>query len=110
MKFLIINLVVFYLIMAQSFFKIWFKFFQQDTSLSREEKQLSWGILLLGTVLWPFVVPIAYLSLLEKKFKSQAETLGEDEPVDSAYSLEKRIYTDKFASLELFYPRFNTLN
>jgi flagellar basal body-associated protein FliL len=95
--------------MAQSFFKIWLKFFQQDNSMSREEKQLSWVILLIGTVLWPLVVPIAYLSLLEKKFKSQAETLGEDESIESAYSLQKRMYTNKFVSLESLDSAFNTL-
>ena len=110
MEFLIISLVVFYLIMAQRFFKIWLNFFQRDNNMSREEKQLSWVILLLGTVLWPLVVPIAYLSLLEKKFKSQAETIDEDEPIGSAYSLQKRMYTDKFSSLESFEHTFRTLD
>lgn len=110
MEFLIIGLVAFYLIMAQSFLRIWFKFFQQDNSMSREEKQLSWLILLIGTVLWPLVVPIAYLSLLEKKFKSQVEIICEDEPLEPTYSLQKRRYTDKFATLESFYHTFHTFN
>jgi hypothetical protein len=67
MKLLIIIFVFFYLWMAHRFFKIWFKFFQRDTSMSREEKQLSWVLLFVGTLLWPLVVPNAYLSLLEKK-------------------------------------------
>ncbi len=102
MKLLIISVVSFYLIMAQRFFKSWLKFFQRDTSMSREEKQLSWVILLLSTVLWPIVVPIAYLSLLENKFKSQAETIDKDETLESAYNLDKRAYQDKFATREAF--------
>lgn len=109
MKFVMLSVVVFYLIMAQSFFKTWLKFLHRDTDMSPEEKQLSWVILLVSTVLWPLIVPIAYLSLLEQKFKNQAETIEQDEPIESAYSLPKRIYPDKFVSLESFYSTFHIL-
>lgn len=57
---------IFYLIMTPLFFSIWFNFFQRDSSLSYEDKRLSWVILLTATILWPVVVPIAYLELLSK--------------------------------------------
>jgi hypothetical protein len=57
---------IFYLIMTPLFFSIWLNFFQRDSSLSYREKRLSWVILLTATILWPVVVPIAYLELLSK--------------------------------------------
>jgi hypothetical protein len=35
-------------------------------SMSPGEKQLSWVVLIIGTLLWPIVLPNAYLALLEK--------------------------------------------
>lgn len=71
MELIIIVFVVFYLLIAHRLFKVWLKFFQQDTNMPLEEKHISWGVLLMGTVLWPIVVPIAYLSILEKKLEYQ---------------------------------------
>jgi hypothetical protein len=73
MNLLIIIFIFFYLLMAQRLFTIWHKFFQQDTSMSAGETQLSWLVLILGAVLWPIVVPNAYLALLEKKYERKKE-------------------------------------
>lgn len=70
MKVLIIIAVLFYSLIAQRLFKVWLKFFHRDTSMSPGEKQLSWVILIIGTLLWPIVLPNAYLALLEKKLES----------------------------------------
>jgi hypothetical protein len=70
MKVLIIIAVLFYSLIARRLFKVWLKFFHRDTSMSPEEKQLSWVVLILGTLLWPIVLPNAYLALLEKKLES----------------------------------------
>lgn len=64
-------LVLFYLAILQRVFKVWLKFFQQDSDISPQEKRLSWFILIVGAILWPLVVPISYLGLLEKKLKQQ---------------------------------------
>ena len=69
MKGLIIIVVFFYFLIAQRLFKIWLKFFHRDTSMSPGEKQLSWVVLIVGTLLWPIVLPNAYLALLEKKLE-----------------------------------------
>ncbi len=69
MNLLLIIFVFFYLLMAQRLFTIWHKFFRRDNSMSPGEKQLSWLVLIVGTVLWPIVVPHAYLALLEKKLE-----------------------------------------
>ena len=70
MKVLFIIAVLFYFLIAQRLFKVWLKFFHRDSSMSPGEKQLSWVVLIVGTLLWPIVVPHAYLSLLEKKLES----------------------------------------
>jgi hypothetical protein len=76
MKLIIIVLIsVYYLLTAQRFFKIWRKFFERDTSMSPEEKRLSWIILLVGSVFWPIVVPKSYLALIEKKLASKEAPL-----------------------------------
>ncbi len=69
MELIIITFVVFYLLIAHRLLKIWLKFFRQDTNMSRTDKQISWVVLLIGTILWPIVVPIAYLSILENKLE-----------------------------------------
>lgn len=79
MNLLIIILIFFYLAMAQRFFKIWFRFFQLDTTMSHEEQRLSWLVLLIGTILWPLIVPIAYLSVLEKQLIRKQEQLDKKE-------------------------------
>jgi uncharacterized membrane protein YiaA len=56
--------------MALRFFTVWYKFFQQDTSMTVGEKQLSWVVLIVGAVLWLIVVPNAYLALLDKKLRT----------------------------------------
>lgn len=69
MKILIFPLGGFYLLMAAWVLTIWLKFFKQDTSLSSEDRLLSMVILVIATILWPVVVPIAYLELLQEKIK-----------------------------------------
>lgn len=69
MKVLIIISLFFYFLIAQRLFKIWFKFFHRDSGMSPGEKQLSWVVLIVGTLLWPIVLPNAYLALLEKKLE-----------------------------------------
>lgn len=78
-----IALLLAYLLMAQWIFKTWLKFFEQDTSMSSENRRLSWVILLVGTILWPVVVPIAYIKLLEEKFNRQYVS-EEDEEIEKA--------------------------
>jgi hypothetical protein len=70
MKVVIIIVLSFYFLIAQRLFKVWLKFFHRDTGMSPGEKQLSWVVLIVGTLLWPIVLPNAYLSLLEKKLES----------------------------------------
>lgn len=68
-KTLLIVLLLAYLLVAQRLFKTWLKFFRRDTTMSSEDRRLSLAVLSLGTILWPLVVPIAYLRLLEEKLE-----------------------------------------
>lgn len=67
MKILLVALIVEYIVMAPCFFTRWLEFFMQDTSMSSADRRLSIIILIVGTICWPIVVPIAYLELLKKK-------------------------------------------
>ena len=82
MTLLVVVLVSVYLLFAWYFFKIWLRFFERDTEMTLEERRLSWVVLLIGTLVWPLVVPISYLTLLEKKLKNQEASSGSDKVVD----------------------------
>lgn len=82
MTLLVVVLVSVYLLFARYFFKIWLRFFERDTEMTLEERRLSWAVLLIGTLVWPLVVPISYLTLLEKKLKNQEASSGRDKVVD----------------------------
>ena len=67
MKLLQITLVVTYLFMAPLYFTSWLKLFNNDTTITSNERLVSMVILVMSTILWPLIVPIAYLELLNKK-------------------------------------------
>lgn len=67
MKPLLVALLVPYLLMASCFFNSWLQLFKKDTSLSANDRLLSMVMLFIATILWPVVVPIAYLELLKQK-------------------------------------------
>ena len=72
MQTLLTNLaIVFYLIMACCFFVRWLDFFIDDKEMNSAQRCFSMVILILATILWPFIVPLAYLELLNfhKKHK-----------------------------------------
>lgn len=72
------NLVIlFYLIMACCFFIQWLGFFIDDKEMNSTQRFLSMVILIMATVLWPFIVPLAYLELLKfhKKHKQVIDLL-----------------------------------
>ena len=58
-----------YLTSAFYFFTIWLSFLKRDIDLSLEDKQSSLLILVVATILWPFVVPMAYIELISKRKK-----------------------------------------
>lgn len=58
---------LFYLLMAIRLFNVWFKIFKKDYSMSPEDRQGYMMILVIITILWPVVVPFAYLELLNAK-------------------------------------------
>ena len=62
-----IGAIAFYVVMLPILFSQWLDFMQHDDSLSPNEKFSSWVILLIATILWPIVVPISYLELLDAR-------------------------------------------
>ena len=69
--------VVFYLIMAFCFFMQWLGFFIDDKDMDSGQRFFSIVILIVGTILWPLIVPLAYLELLKfhKKHKQIIDLL-----------------------------------
>ncbi|MGB3637527.1 MAG: hypothetical protein WBA39_08115 [Rivularia sp. (in: cyanobacteria)] len=69
--------IVFYLIMACCFFVQWLGFFIDDKEMNSAQRYFSIIILVLGTILWPLIVPFAYLELLKfhKKHKQVIDLL-----------------------------------
>lgn len=61
-----------YLVSAPCFFTSWLQFFKREAgNLSEEEKQLSLATLVMASVLWPLVVPVAYVEQLSKAKQKQ---------------------------------------
>jgi hypothetical protein len=60
LSFLLTYLLLTYLLMGTFLFITWLSFFKQDTSF------LSILTLVVATLLWPLVVPLAYLELISK--------------------------------------------
>lgn len=79
MKPLLVALVVTYLLTGSCFFYRWLQLFKKDTSLSSNERLLSLVMLVMATILWPVVVPIAYLELLKQKIDNFDEEVRSEE-------------------------------
>lgn len=75
---ILLILVLLYLAILKRIFKMWLRFFQQDSDISQAEKRLSWFILIIGAVFWPLVVPVSYLALLEEKLEQNNKLEGKD--------------------------------
>ena len=69
--------IIFYLIMACCFFTQWLGFFIDDKEMTSTQRYLSLLVLILATILWPLIVPLAYLELLKfhKKHKQVIDLL-----------------------------------
>ncbi|MBV9388014.1 MAG: hypothetical protein JOZ78_16445 [Chroococcidiopsidaceae cyanobacterium CP_BM_ER_R8_30] len=83
MQSLLKALVVFYVAMATYYFITWSESFEQEPiiSYSSIDKCLSRVALAIATILWPIVVPIAYILLLKAK---NPKILGMAEGNDSS--------------------------
>jgi hypothetical protein len=80
-----VSLAFFYLLIAYFLFKAWLGFFLRDTSLTRRQRNVQLGLLIGITILWPLIVPFAYLELLSKietKKLVIASDLEEADPCD----------------------------
>lgn len=60
-------LALYYVLMALRLFTVWLKLFRRDPSVSQSEVPEHLMILVIITILWPLVVPFAYLELLHAK-------------------------------------------
>ncbi len=61
-----------YLVMSYCFFTEWLEFFLEDEDINSMEQRFFYSVVLvIAAILWPIVVPLAYLELLKfhKKHK-----------------------------------------
>ena len=65
------SLLSLYLLLTFSFFINWLKFFKKAPLSSVEDRFLSVIILVIATILWPFVIPINYLIMLKPQAVKQ---------------------------------------
>ncbi|GAB1544258.1 hypothetical protein NUACC21_69340 [Scytonema sp. NUACC21] len=79
--------IIFYLSMAYCFFNKWLDFFIADKEMSPEERFFSFTILVISTILWPVIVPFAYLEVL--KFHQKHK-----EVIDSLLNSSKSLVQD----------------
>jgi len=71
LKLILFFLAFTYVAIAACLFIQWLSMFQQDHG-TRLQQRLSIALLVIATILWPIVVPFAYLELLSK-FKKDKE-------------------------------------
>jgi hypothetical protein len=91
---MIVVVTLFYLLLAVMVFREWLHFFFEDREMSFQERFTSGIILAIATVMWPVVVPFAYLELLkfQKKHKEIIELLIEFpdlKPLHKSYQSQK---------------------
>jgi len=75
--------------MALRFFSVWLKFLQRDASLSSRQTQLYFHLVVI-TILWPLIVPFAYLEFLSKT--ENKNTVAVTQVTDEA----DKLYNEKF--------------
>ena len=67
MQILVIVIAVIYVVVMPILFINWLGFFRYDIDfLTGDEKQLSLAVIAIATLLWPLVLPFAYIELLDK--------------------------------------------
>lgn len=69
--------IIVYLAFAWALSSQWLFFLMSDEDMSREQRYLSGIILVLITILWPIIVPFAYLELLKfhRKYNKEIDLL-----------------------------------
>lgn len=72
MKLLLICVSAFYSVIALRLFFAWLKILQRDARLSSQQRQLYVRLIII-TILWPLIVPFAYLELLSKAENESAD-------------------------------------
>jgi hypothetical protein len=60
------TLLVIYGVVAPVLFFKWLELMRGDRHLSRRERLLSKGVVLIATTFWPIALPLTYLELLER--------------------------------------------
>ncbi|MGE5657748.1 MAG: hypothetical protein ACM37W_14170 [Actinomycetota bacterium] len=58
--------IIAYLIISLIVFSVWFTKFLSDTTTPKDDR-ISWIALIVGPLLWPIVLPLSILELMNKK-------------------------------------------
>lgn len=71
MTVILVFFTAFYLLIAGNLFATWFNYFKKYTNQFDRQRFSYLTTLVVGTIFWPIVVPIAYLSVLNKRQPQQ---------------------------------------
>jgi len=74
-----------YITLGFCYFKEWLDLFQIDSTMTKQQRQISVIVLFLGTLLWPLIVPFAYLELLKSQKKKSMIEIIFDQPNSSSF-------------------------
>lgn len=77
-----------YLTMSYCFFSEWLDFFLEDKDMDSDQRFFSGIILVIASILWPVIVPFAYLELL--KFQKKHKNI-----IDLLVNLSKSVISDE---------------
>lgn len=61
---------IIYLLIAATLFTIWLEFFKRDRTWNTQERLSGFVTLVIATIFWPLVLPIAYIEVLKSKSQS----------------------------------------
>lgn len=68
---LVLFLTAFYFVIASCLFTQWLELIQQDVCMTRDQRFLSKVLLITATIIWPLVLPFAYIELLLKSKRNR---------------------------------------
>jgi hypothetical protein len=87
-------ILIFYILLACFFLREWLGFFLDDKEMTPKMRWLCGVILAIATILWPIVVPFAYLELLKFHQKNKEVInllleLSNAKIIDDSYTKQK---------------------
>ncbi|NJN48580.1 MAG: hypothetical protein HC805_00635 [Alkalinema sp. RL_2_19] len=77
MQLLTLSLLALYMVVMPLLFSSWYSLYLNEPGMNASQRQTSRIVIMLATLLWPVVLPMSYLELLNKvkRYKRQSITV-----------------------------------